>query len=1194
MARGIGGIGHTLLSLSVLAVLAGCGGGPGVTQNALPSGSSGSPGSGSGGGNANPGPSAPAPGGGTGTNPGGTTPTNPGTTTPPPVNEAIGDLATATANSAVLTSTRTDVYALNTVALGSSGWRPTDLLEQDTVALGEAISTSSRVAFDGAGNGFAVWALGDIFLSRYNASTATWSTPTVLNVGMDVAHQPRIAVDPQSGNAVVTWTESDGVAESIYAIRFAAATNAWGLPEVLENTNFPVDGGAENQALSVAGSQAAVAWRQSDGTSINIYLSRLVNGSWTAPDVVDTHVNDARHPEVAVDSNGNVTVAWRQLDPLEGWRINTRRWDNTTQTFGAVMPMNGAGDRQQRLQFDGAGNGFLIWRNGGVYVRRFDVATGLWSAQIDISAGVGGTEDAELSVDAAGNAMVAWVEDDNAVSSMYARRYSATTGTWGNAELLETSNHPVHDSIYPALSMSGNEAVVAWVEDADHNDVYAIKMTEGIWGAVTRLETREERGSELATAINAAGNAAVLWQQPDGLQDSVWQAMFQTANFIVPNGATWQSIATTLYGVDNVEAGNALQAAMGGGTLSTGAILSGFPATLSVTTTIPGYYTVLATDTWAHVAQRVYGVTDVAAITQLQTLLGATTLTAGQQLVVPSSFQYTTSANFRAPLDWTRVNTTTTTYHPLINSVLTVPLTNWTTQQLLETSNDEVFDPQVAFDDAGNGIAVWLQAGDVVMSRYTFSNGQWSTPTAPDANTNEAVSPRVSLDQTSGDAFVSWAQNDGVALSMYVSSFDASNNAWSVAQLLETSNFAVSNATGTASSTTGEHAAIAWVQSDGALNHLYLSRLVAGTWTAPSRVDTGSAYGVGDHPEVEIDSEGNAILVWRQRDPAEGFRIFARRWDNTSQTFGAVIGLNGAGDRHPRLGMDEDGNAIAIWRGGGVYASRYSVTTGQWSTPTQLNVGAAGNNGEIAVDANGDALATWAESDSTGVSQYARHYDAATGTWGSALALETSNEAVDNLVETTVALVDGSGVVAWKQENGQLYAARMANGVWGPAVNVESRDERSTTPVVALDGAANATLIWSQPDGIENSIYAARSSATPYYVVPAGATWQSLANTLYGIDSEPAAAALQAAMSNATLTTGLQLQPLPTTLTVTPPTPTNYVVQSGDTWQSITLALYGINRSEAATALWDYLGRPTLTIGELLLIPAELAYTIDE
>jgi len=1197
MARGIGGIGHTLLSLSVLAVLTGCGGGPGVTQNPLPSGSSGSPGSGSSGGNANPGPSTPAPG----TNPGTTDPgtTNPGGGTPstPPVNEAIGDLATATANSAVLTTTRTDVYNLNTVALGSSGWRDAALLEHINVNLGsERVNSSPRVAFDAAGNGFAVWALRDIFVSRYTASTATWSTPTVLDVGIDIAHQPRIAIDRPTGNAVVTWTESDGVAESIYATRYNAATNAWSTPEVLENTNFPVDGNDENSAVAIAGSHAAVAWRQSDGTSMNIYLSRLENGSWSVPALIDTGSTPALHPDVAVDVNGNVTVAWRQQDPLEGYRINTRRWDNATQSFGPVMAMNNYGERQQRLQFDAAGNGFLIWRNGGVFVRQFNVSTGEWTPQIDISAGIGGTVNAELSVDPAGNAMVAWVENDaGGIPSMYARRYSATAGTWGEAELLETSNVPVNVDLYHTVSMSGNEAVVAWVENGAHNDVYAIKMTEGTWGAVTLLETREETASQLTSAINAAGNAAVLWQQADGSQPSVYQAMYQTPNFIVPNGATWQSIANTLYGVNNVEAGNALQAAMGGGTLTAGDIMSGFPPTLTVTTTIPGYYTVLATDTWAHVAQRVYGVTDVAAITQLQTLLGTTTLTAGQQLVVPSSFQYTTSANYRAPLDWSRVNTTSTTYHQLNSSVLTVPLTNWSAQQLLETNPVEAFEPRVAFDHAGNGIAVWLQGGDVVMSRYTIGDGQWSTATVLDTSPNEAFSPRVTIDQTSGDAFVSWAQSDGAAVSMYVSSFDASNNSWSVAQLLETSNYAVTTSAGTSSSVTGEHAAITWVQSDGTLNHLYVSRLVAGTWTAPERVDTGNSYGVGDHPEVKIDSNGNAILVWRQRDPEQGFRIYARRWNNTTQSFGPVIGLNDLGERHPRLGMDAAGNAIALWRGGGVYAAHYDVTTDQWSNPVQLNVGEGpGATGEIAVDANGDALATFVDNDSTGPSQYARRYDAATGTWGSPVALENSTESVNTDMETTVSFVNGNGIVAWTHNNGQLYAARISNGVWGEAVNVESREESAMMPVAAMDGSSNATLLWIQADGIRRSIYSARSNGTPYYLVPAGATWQSLANTLYGIDSEPAATALQTAMSNPTLTAGLHLQPLPTTLTVTPPVPTHYIVQSGDTWQSITLALYGTNRSEAATALWDYLGRPTLTVSQQLLIPAELAYTIDE
>ncbi|HEY5755997.1 MAG TPA: hypothetical protein VIU34_09240 [Steroidobacter sp.] len=1178
MARGIGKFGHTVLSLSVLAVLAGCSGGPGVTQNALPAGSSGSSGStGNTGGNANPGPTAPSTGG--------------GTTTPPPVNEAIGDVATATANAGVLTTTRTDVYSLNTATLGTSGWRPTALLENMSVGGISEGANSPRVAFDGAGNAIAVWALGDIFVSRYTAATASWSAPVALDDRIDRARQPRLTIDKASGNATVIWTQSDGTAESLFATSYTASTGAWSTPVVVENSSNAVDNGYENSAVAMNGSRAVAAWQQVNG---DMFTSRLEGGVWSAPVNVDTGQNPALHPAVDIDSSGNFIVSWRQNDPLLGWRINTRRWNNATQTFGAVMAMNNNGDRQHRLQFDAAGNAFLVWRNGGVFVRRYDVLSDTWSNQQDISAQIGGTLDAELGVDPSGNAMVIWTENDNSIPSMYVRRYNAQSGTWGNYSLLENSSSPVNLDIYPTLAFTGNEAVVTWVNAEARNNLYAIKMTNGVWGPVTLLETRDETVNDVTSAINAAGNAAVLWQQADGSQRSIYQAMYQTANFIVPAGATWQSIANTLYGVNNAAAGTALQTAMGGGALTTGAILSGFPATLTVTTSIPGYYTVLATDTWAHVAQRVYGVTDAAAITRLQQLLGTTTLSAGLQLVVPTSYTYTESANFRAPLDWSRVNTTSTTYHQLNTAVTTTPLTNWSTQQTLETSPIEAYEPKVSFDNAGNGVAVWLQSNNVMMSRYTISNGQWSAAVELDStNANPASSARVSVNRATGNAFVSWAQSDGAAVSMYVSSFNASNNTWSVQQLLETNNLAVASSAGTNSDWNGDHAAITWVQSDGSLNHLYLSRLVAGTWTAPVRVDTGNAYGVGDHPEVKVDSSGNVILAWRQNDATQGFSIFTRRWNNSTQAFGAVARVNISGERHPRLGMDAAGNAIVLWRGGGVYASRYSVSTNSWAAPVQLSVGGgAGTTGEISVDANGDALASWVETDATGASQYARRFSAATLTWGAATALETSSEAVNLDIDPAVQLINGNGVVSWAQQNGQLYAARISNGTWGAAVNVENRDEAASFPVAAMDGNNNVALLWIQADGVRRSIYASRSTSTPYYLVPAGATWQSLANTLYGIDSVPAATALQTAMSNVTLSTGLHLQPLPATLTVTPPTPTNYVVATGDTWQSIALYLYGTNRSEAGTALWDYLGRPTLTVGQLLLIPAELSYTI--
>ncbi|MBL8268391.1 hypothetical protein, partial [Steroidobacter sp.] len=123
--------------------------------------------------------------------------------------------------------------------------------------------------------------------------------------------------------------------------------------------------------------------------------------------------------------------------------------------------------------------------------------------------------------------------------------------------------------------------------------------------------------------------------------------------------------------------------------------------------------------------------------------------------------------------------------------------------------------------------------------------------------------------------------------------------------------------------------------------------------------------------------------------------------------------------------------------------------------------------------------------------------------------------------------------------------------------------------------------------------YVARSNATPYFLVPAGATWRSIASTLYGVDSDAAGQALQTAVGNPTLTTGLRLVSAPTTLTVTPPVPTYYVVKAGDSWVSITQALYGTSNAAAVTALQSVVGNPTLATGVWLVTPSTLSYTVS-
>ena len=113
-----------------------------------------------------------------------------------------------------------------------------------------------------------------------------------------------------------------------------------------------------------------------------------------------------------------------------------------------------------------------------------------------------------------------------------------------------------------------------------------------------------------------------------------------------------------------------------------------------------------------------------------------------------------------------------------------------------------------------------------------------------------------------------------------------------------------------------------------------------------------------------------------------------------------------------------------------------------------------------------------------------------------------------------------------------------------------------------------------------------------HYTVQTGDNWSSLTQTLYGTDDPNAIAALQTALNNPTLTAGEELTNLPTSLNYTTTkyaSPSQlFTVQSGDNWYNIAQAVYG--DSAAASVLQTALGNPTLTAGEVLTLPAVLTY----
>jgi YD repeat-containing protein len=577
-----------------------------------------------------------------------------------------------------------------------------------------------------------------------------------------------------------------------------------------------------------------------------------------------------------------------------------------------------------------------------------------------------------------------------------------------------------------------------------------------------------------------------------------------------------------------------------------------------------------------------------------------------------------------AALSNTDTQTTTTTYD-LNGSALTAPAVGWTPGAIVSTTDPAApaaTNPSVAFDQNGNGVAVYTQGGHVLASVYDKASGAWSAPKILDnlPGALATAAPQLSVSET-GNALVTWAQSDGTAQSVYARRYV--NGAWQANAAGQDSGDLIDNQSTTAALPVGGinnagDAVVIWLQPAAGTttpNNLYASRFTGGAWQAPELLESNPNNILGASESVAIDQDGNATALWAQKAPGDTFNsIYSKRyvagtgWQaETSTALETSSGLAGS----PSVAFDRNGDGVAIFTlNGDLYASQYTKATDSWSAAKLLeNLAFAVNTTRLTLSAGGNALVTWTQgftnaSGATEQNVYARRL--VNGVWQLNGAGQDAGELVDTLsTNATVPIAsindNGDAIVAWGQPSAPgaantLYASVFSGGAWQPQVALGGSGA-SFPAGVAIDRAGDASVIWSQPsNGNPNaSILSERygPSGLPYYVVPAGATWASIALALYG--SSDVASELQSAMGNPPLTAGSTLVSFPLslahTVTATVTVPPYYAVQAGDTWQSIAQAVYGTSDAGAAGALQAAVGFPDLTAGLHLDMPATLTYT---
>ena len=102
-----------------------------------------------------------------------------------------------------------------------------------------------------------------------------------------------------------------------------------------------------------------------------------------------------------------------------------------------------------------------------------------------------------------------------------------------------------------------------------------------------------------------------------------------------------------------------------------------------------------------------------------------------------------------------------------------------------------------------------------------------------------------------------------------------------------------------------------------------------------------------------------------------------KAWDTS-----ALIESDNAGDAYgAEIAIDANGNALAVWYQSdgtrtNIWSNRYTPTTNTWGAAALIETDNAGGayTPQIAIDANGNAVAVWAQSDGTHYSIWSNRY----------------------------------------------------------------------------------------------------------------------------------------------------------------------------------------------------------------------------
>lgn len=350
----------------------------------------------------------------------------------------------------------------------------------------------------------------------FTAADGAWSTPVLLETDAGDASQPHVALAP-NGDALAVWRQVNGTHVDLLSNHFTAA--GWqGVVPV--ETNDLEDVRDPDVGFDANGNALAV-WAQGTGASYKMWTNRFYGTStWATPYRVEIASGVAEWPVLAIDANGDATVAWNKIVDAGGgmgtqFRPAAAHLDLAIGWTYAPGISNNNYSILTGLCSNGTGRALALWYQAGlgfadIWMNTYVPGTGwLTPAPVEESL-TGGADSPRIVCQSDGSALAVWRRFESGVGHLHAARY--TGDTWTAPVTLDTSDTPV-GAPELASDAQGN-AVVVWTQTENGRArLWSRRFVAGQgWAPAAHIDDAVNGDSGwYQLALNARGDGFVIW-----------------------------------------------------------------------------------------------------------------------------------------------------------------------------------------------------------------------------------------------------------------------------------------------------------------------------------------------------------------------------------------------------------------------------------------------------------------------------------------------------------------------------------------------------------------------------------------------------------------------------------------------------------------------------------------------------------